>query len=319
MNAFDNIRTDINNLRLTRTFYAFFGVLVLGLILSIVSPYFFTLPNILNILRQVSIIAIVAVGMTCVIITGGIDLSVGSILAFSSVIAAILMNRGINTFISIIAAITCGGLIGGFNSFLITSRIKTPPFIATLATMSIARGLTLVITGGRPIYGLTSDFGFFGGGYIQGIPVPVIVMLIVYVFSIIYLNYSVKGTYLFAVGGNEEAARLSGIKINKAKTEVYILSGITSAIAGIILASRLTSVEPLTGVGYELDAIAAAVIGGANLMGGEGNLIGTFMGALIMGILRNGLNLLNVSTYWQQVVIGLVIALTVAIGTFKKQ
>jgi len=309
----------IADLGQSRPFFAFIGVVLLGLILSIISPYFLTVSNILNVLRQVSIIAIVSVGMTLVIITGGIDLSVGSVLALSAVFVAILMKQGINIFLSIIVGTIVGVLIGLFSGFLITSWIRTPPFIATLATMSIARGLTMVVTGGRPIYGLPEEFGFIGGGYVFGIPFPVIVMLVVFVIGHIYLTYTVHGTYLFAVGGNPEAARLSGINISDVKNKVYILSGVTSSLAGVILASRLKSVEPLAGLGYELDAIAAAVIGGANLMGGEGSLIGAFMGALIMGILRNGLNLLNVSTYWQQVVIGFVIAITVAIGTFRNK
>lgn len=321
MKAIQQINVSIKNTNLhnSRPFFAFLAVVLLGFVLSIISPYFLTSSNILNVLRQVSIIAIVAVGMTMVIITGGIDLSVGSILALSSVFVAILLNKGIPITISIIVGLIVGVIIGFFNSVLITSRIRTPPFIATLATMSIARGLTMVITGGRPIYGLPDKFGFIGGGYLFGIPVPVIVMLIVVTIGHIFIAYTAEGTYIFAVGGNPEAARLSGVNISKIKILVYSLSGLTSAIAGVILASRLTSVEPLSGSGYELDAIAASVIGGADLMGGEGNLLGTFMGALVMGILRNGLNLLNVSTYWQQVVIGSVIALTVAIGTFKKK
>lgn len=321
MSALQRLLKTTKNIDITksRAFFAFVGVVSLSLILSLVSPYFFTTSNILNVFRQVSIISIVAVGMTCVIISGGIDLSVGSTLALSSVLVAILLKQGMSMMVSIMAGILLGGLIGLFSSFLITSRIRTPPFIATLATMSIARGLTMVVTGGRPIYGLPLKFGFIGGGYIFGIPFPVIIMLIIVLVGHVFITYSVEGIYLFAVGGNPEAARLSGINISKIKIIAYVLSGVTAAIAGVILASRLTSVEPLSGVGYELDAIAASVIGGADLMGGEGNLLGTFMGALIMGILRNGLNLLNVSTYWQQVVIGLVIAITVAIGTFRKK
>lgn len=209
--------------------------------------------------------------------------------------------------------------MGFVSSVLITSRIGMPPFISTLAMMSIARGLTMVITGGRPIYDLPEEFGFFGGGYFIGIPFPVIVMILIFAVGHLVLAYTRYGTHLFAVGGNPEAARLSGVDINKIKMKAYVLSGITAAMAGVILSSRLTSVEPLSGLGYELDAIAAAVIGGASLFGGEGNLLGTLIGALIMGVLRNGLNLLDVSTYWQQVVIGVVIATTVALGTFRRK
>jgi ribose transport system permease protein len=244
---------------------------------------------------------------------------VGSVLALSSVAIALLLNRGINVFLSIGVGLLLGAFLGYINSILITSRIGMPPFIATLAMMSIARGLTMVVTGGRPIYGLPESFGFIGGGYLLGIPFPVIVMILVFVVGHINLAYTIRGTHIYAVGGNPDATRLSGIDINKVKRNTYMISGLTSALAGVILASRLTSVEPLSGLGYELDAIAAAVIGGASFFGGEGSLLGTFIGALIMGVLRNGLNLLDVSTYWQQVVIGFVIAATVAIGTFRSK
>lgn len=305
--------------RQSRAFLAFVGLVLLCVLLSVISPHFLTVSNVLNVLRQVSIIAIVAVGMTYVIITGGIDLSVGSVLALCSVLTAILLNMGVNLFIAIGGGLLLGALLGFFNSVLITSRIGMPPFISTLAMMGIARGLTMVITGGRPIYGLPEKFGFIGGGYLFGIPFPVIIMLIVFAISHVYLAFSTGGVHTFAVGGNQEATRLSGVNINLVKLRAYVISGVTSALAGVILSSRLTSVEPLSGQGYELDAIAAAVIGGASLFGGEGSLLGTFFGALIMGVLRNGLNLLDVSTYWQQVVIGAVIATTVAIGTFKKR
>jgi ribose transport system permease protein len=306
-------------IRRSRVFLAFVGLVLLSLLLSIISPHFFTITNILNVLRQVSIIAIVSVGMTYVIISGGIDLSVGSILALSSVVVAILLKQGVALTLSIFAGLLVGSFLGFLNSVLITSRIGMPPFISTLAMMGIARGLTMVITGGSPIYGLPTEFDFIGGGYLLGIPFPVVVMLIIFGIGHIHLTYTEYGVHLFASGGNPEAARLSGINVNQVLVKAYILSGVTAAIAGVILASRLTSVEPLFGTGYELDAIAAAVIGGASLFGGEGSLLGAFFGALIMGVLRNGLNLLNVSTYWQQVVIGLVIAFTVAIGTFRRK
>lgn len=310
---------NVGAIRQSRVFLAFAGLILLGLVLTTISPHFLTVPNILNVLRQISVIAIVAVGMTYVIISGGIDLSVGSVLALASVIAAILMKQGANMVFAIIAGLLLGALMGFINSVLITSRIAMPPFIATLATMSVARGLTLVFTGGIPIYGLPEQFGFFGGGYLLGIPVPVIAMLLIFTISHVHLTYTVGGVQLFAVGGNAEAARLSGVNVNRVRTRAYILSGVTAAIGGIILASRLTSVEPLSGTGYELSAIAAAVIGGASLFGGQGSLLGTFFGATIIGVLSNGLNLLNVSTYWQQVVIGGVIAFTVAIGTFRRK
>jgi ribose transport system permease protein len=303
----------------SRVFLAFIGLFLLSLVLAVTSTHFFTASNILNVLRQISVVAIVAVGMTYVIISGGIDLSVGSVLALTAVLSAVLMKQGVNMILAIFAGLLLGAFIGFINSQLITSRIGMPPFIATLATMGIARGLTMVVTGGVPIFGLPDSFGFFGGGYLLLIPVPIIIMLVIFAITHIHLTYMVGGVQLFAVGGNPEAARLSGINVNRVKTTAYIVSGITAAIAGVILASRLTSIEPLAGTGYELTAIAATVIGGASLFGGEGSLIGTLLGAMIMGVLSNGLNLLNVSTYWQQVVIGGAIAITVAIGTFRKK
>lgn len=294
------------------------GLLLLGLLLSIISPHFLTISNILNILRQVSIIGIVSVGMTCVIITGGIDLSVGSVLALSAIIGALALKNGANIPLAILIAISVGGGCGFVNGILIAARIKMPPFIATLVMMSIARGLSLVITSGRPIYGLPSEYGFIAGGYTFGIPFPVILMIFLYIISYLYVSYVRTGMYYYVIGGNEEAARLAGIKIKNIKISAYVLSGISAAIGGAILSSRLISIEPLAGLGYELDAIAASVIGGANLMGGEGNLIGTLIGAITMGVLRNGLNLLNVSSYWQQVAIGIVIAAVVSINALRK-
>ena len=295
------------------------GLLLLGLLLSILSPYFLTVSNILNILRQISIIGIVSVGMTYVIITGGIDLSVGSVLALSAIIGALALKGGVNIAFSILILLAAGGLCGFVNGILIVARIKMPPFIATLVMMSVARGLSLVITSGRPIYGLPGKFGFIAGGYIWGIPFPVLIMIFVYVVGYLHISYVKTGMYYYVVGGNEEAARLAGIKTNNIKIGAYILSGLSAALGGAILASRLVSIEPLAGLGYELDAIAAAVIGGANLMGGEGNLIGTLIGAVTMGVLRNGLNLLNVSAYWQQVAIGMVIAGVVSVNALRKE
>jgi ribose transport system permease protein len=176
-----------------------------------------------------------------------------------------------------------------------------------------------VITAGKPIYGLPEQFGFIAEGYVFGIPVPIIIMICIYIIGYLYLSYVRNGVYYYAVGGNQEAARVAGVNIKKVKLSAYIISGIAAAIGGVILSSRLISIEPLAGLGYELDAIAAVVIGGTNLYGGEGSLIGTFIGAVIMGVLRNGLNLLNVSAYWQQVVIGVVIAGVVSIGALRKK
>jgi ribose transport system permease protein len=296
------------------------GLVLLIILVSLLSPYFLTVRNILNVLRQVSIVAIVAVGMTYVIITGGIDLSVGSVAALSGVITGVfLKNVGVGLFLSISLGIIAGVLCGVFNGVLITSKIKMPPFISTLAMMSIARGLALVITSGRPIFNLPESFSFLGGGLVIGIPVPILIMMIIYSFAHIHLFYGKTGLHFYAVGGNEEAARVSGINTNSVKMKAYIISGICSSIAGIVLASRVMVSEPIAGFGYELDAIASVIIGGTNLFGGEGLVLGTIIGAVIMGILRNGLNLLNVSTYLQQVIIGFVIAGMVSISILRRK
>lgn len=302
-----------------RTLMAFFALLILSIMLSVISPYFLTKTNILNVLRQVSVIAIMAIGMTFVIISDGIDLSVGSVLALASTITALLLLNGQSLAISILAGLAVGMACGFISGTLIASRIKMPPFIATLAMMSVARGLTLVITGGMPIYGMPSIFSYIGAGYLWGIPIPVVIMLVAYVIGTYFLNYTRTGLYIFAIGSNEQAAHLSGINVAKTRLTAYVISGVLSALGGIILSSRISSVEPVAGQGYELDCIAAAVIGGTSMSGGTGSLIGTFIGALVMGVLRNGLNLLDVSTYWQQVVIGVVIAVTVIIGTLRKK
>jgi ribose transport system permease protein len=303
----------------SRVFLAIVGLFLLGLFLSILSPHFLTVSNILNVLRQISMIAVVAIGMTYVIITGGIDLSVGSVLALSAVCAASFMTHGVNMYLAALAGLMIGAVCGFLNGILITTKIKMPPFVATLAMMSVGRGLSMVITKGTPIYGLPGEFGFIAGGYLLNIPMPVIIMVLLYVVGDIHLSYVKTGMYYFAVGGNEEAARVAGVDAKRVKLSAYVISGFTAAIGGLILASRLVSVEPLAGLGYELDAIAAAVIGGASLYGGEGSLVGTLIGAIITGVLRNGLNLLNVSPYWQQVVVGAVIAGVVSINALRKK
>lgn len=309
----------IEKILANRTLMAFVGLLILSFMLSVISPYFLTKTNIFNVLRQVSVISIMAIGMTYVIITDGIDLSVGSILALASTVTALLLLEEVSLAVSILAGLAIGLVCGFTNGILIVSRVKMPPFISTLAMMSVARGLTLVITGGMPIYGMPPIFSKIGAGYLWEIPIPVIIMLVIYVFGTYFLNCTRTGLHFFAIGSNEQAAHLSGINVSRVRLTAYIISGVLSALGGIILSSRISSVEPVAGQGYELDCIAAAVIGGTNMSGGAGSLIGTFIGALVMGVLRNGLNLLDVSTYWQQVVIGVVIAVTVVIGTLRKK
>jgi ribose transport system permease protein len=296
------------------------GLILLVVLASFLSPHFLTLRNIINVLRQVSIIAIISVGMTYVIITGGIDLSVGSVAALSGMITGLfLKNVGAGVFMSIGMGLISGILCGLFTGFLITSKIRMPPFIATLAMMSIARGIALMMTSGRPIFNLPESFSFLGGGFFWGIPIPIIIMLIIYLLAHISLTYTKSGLYFYAIGGNEEAARVTGIKNNVVKMRAYLISGLCAALAGIVLTSRVMVSEPIAGFLYELEAIAAVIIGGANLFGGEGLIAGTLIGAVIMGVLRNSLNLLNVSTYLQQVVVGFVIVTMVSISILRRR
>jgi len=258
--------------------------------------------------------------MTLVILLGGIDLSVGSILALSSVAIATLIQAGFNPLLATLLGVVGGGLMGLFNG-LVISKGKVAPFIATLASMTILRGLALVVSGGSPITGFDSDlFSMLGGGYVAGlVPIPVVWMLIMFGLFAFLLKKTVFGRHVYATGGNEEAARLSGVKVDQIKLWVYTLSGAMSAMAGVVLTSRLNSAQPTAGSGYELDAIAAVVLGGTSLTGGRGWIFGTLMGALLIGVLNNGLNLLGVSSFYQQVIKGVVILLAVLIDRSGKK
>jgi ribose transport system permease protein len=271
-------------------------------------PDFLTLNNLFNILRQVSINALNAFGMTFVILTGGIDLPVGSILALSSAFVAGLMTDGTSALIAVLAGLLVGAVMGALNGMVI-SLGKVAPFIATLATMTIFRGLTLVYTDGKPITGLSQGgwFELFGRGYFWIFPVPVLTMLLAFAVLYFIMKKTTFGRYTYAIGGNEEAAKLMGIQVNKGKIMIYSLSGLMAALASIILTSRLNSAQQTAGTSYELDAIAAVVLGGTSLSGGRGWIVGTLIGALIIGTLNNGLNLLGVSSFFQLVVKGLVI------------
>jgi ribose transport system permease protein len=288
------------------------GLFAIVLVVSIMEPDFLTLNNLFNILRQVSINALIAFGMTFVILTGGIDLSVGSILALSSAFVAGLMTDGTSALIAVLAGLIVGAVMGALNGMVI-SLGKVAPFIATLATMTIFRGLTLVYMDGKPITGLSQGgwFELFGRGYFWIFPVPVLTMLIAFAVLYFILKKTTIGRYTYAIGGNEEAAKLMGIQVNKVKIMIYSLSGLMAALAGIILTSRLNSAQPTAGTSYELDAIAAVVLGGTSLSGGRGWIVGTLIGALIIGTLNNGLNLLGVSSFFQLVVKGLLILFAV--------
>ena len=311
--------TDVKNTLVK--FQSIIALVVLCIVLTIMSDKFFTLENGWNIARQISINVCISVGMTLVILTKGIDLSVGSILAFSGAVAAGLLKFGLevpslNTHIgftvfgAILTGLIIGGALGAFNGWMIT-RFKVPPFVATLAMLTIARGATMLWTGGFPITGLGDSFDFIGTGWFLGIPMPVWITAILVAMAVIVTKKTKFGRHIYAIGGNESAARLSGININKVKIWVYAIAGILAAVGGIILTSRLDSAQPNAGMSYELDSIAAVVIGGTSLSGGRGSIMGTVQGALIIGVLNSGLVLLNVSPFWQQIIKGLVILVAV--------
>ncbi|OFK25717.1 ribose ABC transporter permease [Staphylococcus sp. HMSC068H12] len=297
----------------------FIGLILLVIIISVLNSAFLEPSNLFNLLRQVSINGLITFGMTFVILTGGIDLSVGSTLALSSALIAILMVSGVDSMIALLVGCILGAILGAINGLLITLG-KMAPFIATLATMTVFRGLTLVITDGNPITNLNGSYAFqlFGRGYFLGIPVPAVTMFITFIILYIILHKTIFGRQTYAMGGNEKAAFISGIKVNKLKIMIYSLAGLMSAMAGAILTSRLNSAQPTVGMSYELDAIAAVVLGGTSLTGGKGRILGTLIGVLIIGVLNNGLNLLGVSSFYQQVVKGVVIIIAVLIDRKNK-
>jgi ribose/xylose/arabinose/galactoside ABC-type transport system permease subunit len=296
--------------------YIAFALLVM--VLGIISPPFFNPSNIINILRQTSVNGIIAIGMTLIIITGGIDLSVGSLLALSAVIATSFAHPGdwplvVPVFLGLLVGLG-GGLVNG----LLVAKKRMAPFIVTLGMMTAARGLALVYTNGRPVINLSDGYNNIGGGYIAGLPVPVLVFTGIVALGAFVLHYTRFGRYIFAVGGNELAAKVSGIDTDKIKISVYAITGALAGLAGVVLSSRVMSGSASTGQGYELDAIAAVVIGGTSLKGGVGTIAGTVVGALIIGVMNNGLDLMNVSSYWQQIVKGLIIVLAVMLDKKNK-
>lgn len=301
-----------------RQFGTVIGLAVLCVVLWVLTPHFLTVSNLLNIAQQTSINAIVAAGMTFVIISGGIDLSVGSIVALAGVALGAMLQTGYPLPVALAAALAAGTACGMLNGALVSVG-GLPPFIATLGMMSAARGTALVFTEGRPISGFDDGFRTLATGSIGFVPAPVVVMILVYVVAHLVLTRTTFGRYVYAIGGNEEATRLSGVAVRFHKTLIYGTSGLVSAVAAIVLTARLNSAQPIAGTMYELDAIAATVIGGTSLMGGQGTLAGTLVGALIMGVLRNGLNLLGVSSFLQQIVIGVVIVSAVLVDTFLKR
>ena len=299
-------------------FYPLIGFLLVFIIMTVVSDSFLTYNNLSNIGRQVSINAIIAVGMTFAILTGGIDLAVGSVMALSGTIMAGLMAGGMPMTVAIVAGIALGCVLGGLNGMMV-AYAKMPPFIVTLAMMTIARGLALIYTGGYPIAGIDQAFAFFGRGSVLGIVSPIIIAVIVYAIAYIVLNHTPFGRHVYATGGNYEASRVSFFFNDTAPTEIYTISGLTSALAGLIITSRLMSGQPNAGVAFELDAIAAVVLGGAAMNGGKGTILGTLMGALLLGVLNNGLNLIGINPYVQNVIKGIIILFAIYVGTEKKK
>ncbi|WP_410493016.1 ABC transporter permease [Domibacillus sp. DTU_2020_1001157_1_SI_ALB_TIR_016] len=286
-------------------------------LMTALEPNFINSNNIINIVRQMAVIGIVAIGVTFVIITSGIDLSSGSVIALTSVVVATFAQEGTYPLmVAVLAAIAVGVATGVFNGFLI-AKGNIAPFIVTLGMMTAARGLALLYSGGRPIGGLSDTFQFLGQGMILGIPVPIIIFALIGIISYVLLNKTKFGKYVYAIGGNEQAAMIAGVNVTKVKILVYTYAGLLSGLAGMILTARIASGQPTAGTMYELDAIAAAVIGGTSLTGGIGTIGGTVIGALIIGVMNNGLDLMNVSSYWQQILKGAIITVAVYIDARK--
>ncbi|MBM3442358.1 MAG: ABC transporter permease [Bacteroidetes bacterium] len=303
-------------------FYRRYGVLlsfiIIFSVLALTTPGFLSLSNLTTVLRQISINGILAVGVTFVIITGGIDLSLGSTVALAGVTAALFARQGGDALaLPLIAGITTGLVVGLVNGLIVT-RGKVAPFIVTLGMMTILRGTALVVSDGRPVSNLSNAFNAIGGGDLMGIPIPILVFLAVVVVSHVILDRTVIGRYVYATGGNEKAAYASGVDTDRVKMFVYVICGAFAGLAGIVLASRINTGQPNAGVSFELDAIAAAVIGGTNLSGGIGKVTGTVLGVLIIGIINNGLDLLNVTSYYQQIIKGVIIIGAVLIDRNKR-
>jgi ribose transport system permease protein len=310
------VKLDIS--RIMRSYGIVIAFLIICVLMTILSPVFLTVTNILNVVRQTSIFGVMAIGMTFVILTGGIDLSVGSILAVAGAIAAGMLKGGAGIVPVVLLALIIGVGCGLANGLFITLG-RIAPFVVTLGMMSIARSLTLIYTKGYPISGFTGPYRFIGGGDIVSIPFPIIVFLLTVVVAWLILTQTRLGRYTYAIGGNEETVKLSGINSSFYKTIVYVISGITAAMSALILTSRLNSAEPVAGQGYELDVIAAVVIGGTSLNGGRGSVWGTLIGALLIGVINNGMNLLGISPYFQLLVKGLIIIGAVLLDRLRQE
>ncbi|AET92404.1 Monosaccharide-transporting ATPase [Burkholderia sp. YI23] len=292
-------------------------LLLVGFLISLFSPYFLTTNNLMGVFRSFSLVALMSIGMMLVIITGGIDLSVGSVMGLSSLVTALAFQHGLPAFAAVLSGLAVGVIVGGFNGFMIT-WIQLPPFIATLGTLSIGRGLMYIVTKGVPVTPDVPDaFTFIGQGYIGFVPFPVVILLVMTAVFAVVMRQTRFGRHVYATGGNEVAARLSGVRTARVKFVVYVLSGLIASMAGVIAFSRFVSAEPASGFGAELDVIAAAAIGGASLSGGAGSVEGAIIGAALAGIITNGVVLLNIDTYAQQAITGCVILIAVSIDIWR--
>ena len=301
-----------------REFNVVMAVILLSAILSFSSEAFLTSGNLFSVMRAFSLTAIMAIGQTMVILTGGIDLSVGSTMGLAGLLTAMLIRDGYPVELAVVGGLLTGSGVGLFNGLMVT-RLRLPPFIATLGTLSMGRGLMYWITHGWPVtLSFEHPFLSLGQGYVGPVPVPVIVMLAMVAAASLFLSRTFVGRYVYAVGGNEQAARFSGIRVDAIKILVYTLSGLCCAVSGLILLARMVSAQPMAGLGYELPVIAAAVIGGTSLMGGEGTILGTLMGAALMGILQNGMVLVGIDTYAQQAITGAVIVIAVTLDQWRR-
>ena len=303
-----DLKLSLDLRELSQRYGLVFSFLLLCAVLSLLSDRFLTVSNLVNVLRQSSINGIIAVGMTYVILTAGIDLSVGAVLALSAVVTADLLQRELPVLLVVAIGLGLGSLLGLINGLFIT-KARVPPFVTTLGMMTIARGLALTYTQGRPITGLPESFRFIGTGSLGPVPMPILILALTFILGYILLMQTRVGLYIFAIGNNPVAARYAGIPLDRYITFVYIVAGLLSSLAGMILIARLGSAQPTAGIAYEFDAIAAVVVGGTSFAGGEGGLGGTLLGVLFIAVLNNGLNLLNVSSFYQPVVTGVVIAL----------
>jgi erythritol transport system permease protein len=315
---------------------AFIALAVLTIVLSFLSPEFLTTGNLSILVKHVAINAILAIGMTFVILSGGIDLSVGSIVGFCGMVAGLLINRGLvlapfgivvypHAWFAIVLVLTAGMAIGGVNGWIV-SRLRVPPFIATLGAMYVARGAGLLMSDGATFPNLAGDAGlgntgfpWIGAAIVAGVPVPVSIMAVLAVVAMFLASRTPFGRHVYAVGGNERAALLSGVRVAEVRLRVYVISGFCAALVGVIIAAQLGAAHPATGATFELNAIAAVVLGGTSLMGGRGTVGGTLIGAFVIGVLADGLVLLGVSEFWQMVVKGLVIVIAVVLDQFQKR